>query len=466
MGATNNISKSFLINRSEIEGRIDPHQFHIERREAIDKIKRNNEILKLKHVVKNVKTTTTNICETDIYIGLENIESNTGEYVATNDKQSISSAGVFKEGHILFPKLRPYLNKVYLAEFDGLCSTEFHIFKSDKFSNEFLSIYLRSDLIVNQTKHLMTGNTLPRLQTEDINNLPVPNIGLDEQNKIVELYKNANKKKQQKELQAQELLKSIDTYMLNELGITLPIKDNSIESRMFEVKFNNLVSRLEPFYYQSYFEKLNESLNNGKYKTEKLKNLCNLLNGFAFQSSDYIDFSDVLNIRMSNIRPNNEFNPDYNARYLPNNFKEIYKHYLLSDGDIIIAMTDMAADPKILGVPTFVSNSNNRFLLLNQRVGKLYDFKNHLVNVQYLCNILGSKLIKDYYNQQGARGVQINISREQILSAFIPLPPLEKQNEIADNIQKIRGNANQLQADAKRILDNAKQEVEKIIIGN
>ncbi len=161
-------NKVFFVKHSELEGRIDPHQYHHERINAIKAIKALNKTARLSQVVSSAKQVTNEINPKDVYIGLENIVSDTGEYIATTDKQSISSAGIFRKGQILFPKLRPYLNKVHLAEFDGICSTEFHIFDAININIEFLTIYLRSDLIKNQTKHLMTGNTLPRLQTEDI----------------------------------------------------------------------------------------------------------------------------------------------------------------------------------------------------------------------------------------------------------------------------------------------------------
>ena len=81
---------------------------------------------------------------------------------------------VFEEGDVLFPKLRPYLNKVYFTEMSGYCSTEFHVLRPHGVLPEFLSCFLRSKLIVRQTKHLMTGNTLPRLQTRDIERLLIP----------------------------------------------------------------------------------------------------------------------------------------------------------------------------------------------------------------------------------------------------------------------------------------------------
>lgn len=177
----------FTVNISNILGeRIDPHQFNAERMNMIQNIYFTNKWRKLKEVVRDVKSITKTFSNGDVYVGLENIESNTGEYIATSDKESISSAAVFKKGHILFPKLRPYLNKVYRAEFDGMCSTEFHVYEAKNIDADYLSNVLRSSMIVAQTKHLMTGNTLPRLQTKDVENLIIPFPSNEEQRDIVE----------------------------------------------------------------------------------------------------------------------------------------------------------------------------------------------------------------------------------------------------------------------------------------
>lgn len=167
---------------SIIGGRFDPMQFHYERIEIVNRIKQGK-WCRLKDVVNNVKTTTTSLSQDDIYIGMENIDGRTGEYCPSKEKGSISSAAQFCEGDILFPKLRPYLNKVYRAQFDGCCSTEFHVFEAHDIDPDFLTIVLRSNMILAQTKHLMTGNTLPRLQTADIDNLiiPYPDITIQEE---------------------------------------------------------------------------------------------------------------------------------------------------------------------------------------------------------------------------------------------------------------------------------------------
>lgn len=167
-----------------IGGRFDSPQFHPERTETIDKIKKGNWCI-LRDVIHNVKTTSSSISKNDTYVGLENISGDTGEYVITNEKESVSSAALFQKGNILFPKLRPYLNKVHRAQFDGYCSTEFQVFEAHDIHPDFLTIILRSNLILAQTKHLMTGNTLPRLQTTDIENLIIPYPDMDVQEIIV-----------------------------------------------------------------------------------------------------------------------------------------------------------------------------------------------------------------------------------------------------------------------------------------
>jgi len=77
-----------------------------------------------------------------------------------------------------------------------------------------------------------------------------------------------------------------------------------------------------------------------------LSTICDLKNGFAFKSKDYVDISNTLSCRMSSIRPGGNFDLEHNQRFLPDNYAKLYSDYLLSDGDIVIAMTDLAGDPK------------------------------------------------------------------------------------------------------------------------
>ena len=110
------------------------------------------------------------------YLGLANVQSHTGELVEANEEAE-GGCLAFGENDVLFARLRPYLNKVYRAEFPGVCSPEFHVLRiknSKKLKPDYLGTILRSSLILAQTRHMMTGNTHPRLTNEDVVNLVVP----------------------------------------------------------------------------------------------------------------------------------------------------------------------------------------------------------------------------------------------------------------------------------------------------
>jgi type I restriction enzyme S subunit len=115
--------------------------------------------------------------EGDYYIGLANVERDTGEAIhAIEEELPTGSCVRFKEGDILYNKLRPYLNKVHIAERDGIASPEFLVFrpKLDEVRTEYLAAMLRSKLMLAQTTHMAGGNTHPRLTAEDVQTLLVP----------------------------------------------------------------------------------------------------------------------------------------------------------------------------------------------------------------------------------------------------------------------------------------------------
>ena len=169
-------NRIFTAQRRELAGwRFDPQALHPEREGCIAELQRRP-FHSLRKAASFCRDLRKEIPDGVIYVGLENIESHTGRYIPSSDKESVSSAFAFRKGQVLFPKLRPYLNKVFLAPFDGLCSTEFHVLEGVTVCSEFLALFLRSNLVVKQTKHLMSGNTLPRLQTEDIETLLIPDV--------------------------------------------------------------------------------------------------------------------------------------------------------------------------------------------------------------------------------------------------------------------------------------------------
>ncbi len=118
------------------------------------------------------------------YLSLANVQSHTGELVTT-DEEVTGACSLFQRDDVLFARLRPYLNKVHAAESDGCCSPEFHVLRVKNCENlrpDYLAAILRSSITLAQTRHMMTGNTHPRLTNEDVVNLviPVPKLAVQE----------------------------------------------------------------------------------------------------------------------------------------------------------------------------------------------------------------------------------------------------------------------------------------------
>lgn len=110
------------------------------------------------------------------YLSLAHVKSHTGELVESN-RESGGACSEFQTNDVLFARLRPYLNKVYRAEMDGCCSPEFHVLRVSNTKTlhpDYLAAVLRSSLTLAQTRHMMTGNTHPRLTNEDVVNLVIP----------------------------------------------------------------------------------------------------------------------------------------------------------------------------------------------------------------------------------------------------------------------------------------------------
>jgi type I restriction enzyme, S subunit len=122
------------------------------------------------------------------YIGLEHIESGTNRITGHADSSVVrSTASVFSEGDVLFSKLRPYLNKVAIAPFDGVGSTEILVFEKRPYlDSRYLMWLLSRPETVRIANDRAAGVQLPRITFEKISDIEVPVPPLAEQYRIVE----------------------------------------------------------------------------------------------------------------------------------------------------------------------------------------------------------------------------------------------------------------------------------------
>jgi len=130
------------------------------------------------------------------YVGLEHIEGHTGNLLprqSATGAELLSTKNVFRAGQILYGKLRPYLNKVHLADSGGICSTDILVLDADRqrLSAAFATLYLRTPIVLSATANLTAGANLPRIDAKAFLGIPIPIPPLAEQDRIVRLLDEA-----------------------------------------------------------------------------------------------------------------------------------------------------------------------------------------------------------------------------------------------------------------------------------
>lgn len=119
------------------------------------------------------------------YMGLEHIESWTGKRIEDESAASEGIATRFVKDDVLFGKLRPYLAKVYLAEQEGMATTEALILSSDAvLVPKFLKYLLISDKFINAVSGTTYGAKMPRANWDAIGSIPILLPTRDEQQRI------------------------------------------------------------------------------------------------------------------------------------------------------------------------------------------------------------------------------------------------------------------------------------------
>ena len=104
-------------------------------------------------------------------LDLEDIEKNTGKVlrkIRKNERDFTSTKHSFYKGQVLYSKLRPYLNKVIIADEDGFCTSEILPLE---FANvvlpQYALYYLMSPTFLRYAKQCSYGVKMPRLGTAD-----------------------------------------------------------------------------------------------------------------------------------------------------------------------------------------------------------------------------------------------------------------------------------------------------------
>lgn len=451
----------FIVPKGEIEGRIDPcfykPHFRVHDR---SKFKTLNELSRyILHPPEylrefsengvqlirsqNVRPTGISIDENPVFFSAEFLKDKKHIF-AKKDDVLIVRSGV-NAGDVAFIE-NDMANAIIGAD-TLLCRC------SENLIPKFLQVYFYTSFGKAQILKHITGTTNKHLNSENLKKVFIPNIKLQIQREAISIFEQSLEVNLQKEQQAQALVAGIDAYLLAELGINLPEQDTSLPQRIFLTNFKQIVSnRLDAGFHYKFNAIFSKP---GKYKYEPLKNLLTQSPQYGAneEASEPKSDKDVRYIRITDI--------DEYGNLKDTGWKTaVYvdeKYRLLVD-DILFARSGSVGR-------CYIHKNTNQDAIF---AGYLIKFQidKTKVNPDYLFYYCHSAIYKFWVSAIQRPSVQANINAEEYKGLLVPLPPIDKQNEIANHIASIRNQAKQLQTEAAQIQADAKaEEVERLILG-
>jgi len=463
-----NLNRVFILQKSELEKRLDPF-YYVPELVELEKKVLAKQPKKLRNYVKGIASgATPKTAEVEKYysdaengmpfLRVQNL-SPTGilefddcKYINEETHNGMLKRSQVSEGDLLVKITgvgRMAVASVAPENFEGNINQHVCVIKTgSKEISETLAAYLNSDIAEKLASRRSTGGTRPALDYPALLSIPII-----EDKRILEITKKVIKQKKQNEAEAERLLASIDDYLLGELGIDLPEPpENTLNNRMFTVSLKEILgSRFDPYHHQREFEDIISAIKKSKYNVVKLKHIIkDLKNGIEIRT--YVEKKGIRYLRVTDLGKNgiNNNSPRFVSE------QEIPKRIKLNKNCILISRSGS------LGLVNIVENSIKNSIL-SSHIFKV-ELKADEIDPTYLEAYLRSKVGQSEIFRNNNGGVIPEINQEALKSIFIVKPPLEKQNEIAEHITGIREQAQKLKDQTAEALKEASKEIEKILL--
>ena len=225
------------------------------------------------------------------------------------------------------------------------------------------------------------------------------------------------------------------------VNITLPVPPVEIQCEIVRIldNFTNLTAELtaeltaRKTQYSHYRDKMLTFGDDDKFKWENLGDVCDILTGYPFDSSQF-QVSGVRLMRGMNIKRGNLFFSEEINRYW--NSADGLEKYLLKENDIVIAM-----DGSLVGKSFGIVQAEYLPLLLVQRVARI---RSKQVNNRYIYHYIACRF-PSYVEKKKTGGAIPHVSQKDIAFFRVPIPSADVQNRIVnvlDNFEKICSDLN------------------------
>ena len=363
------------------------------------------------------------------YVGLENIEKDTGRIQAVDAEGIRSTKNIFETGNILYGKLRPYLNKHGIAEFDGVCSPDILVFQTapsveKELPNRYFDLPQFISFAVSHSK----GINLPRVSAKEILTARMPLPPLPEQHRLV--------------ARIESLFAKLDAARDKVQSVL-----NSHETRKAALLHDAFTGKLTAKWREE------QGITFENWHSDTLKNLCEKITDGTHHSPPNAETGDYMYITAKNIKEAGiELD---NVTYVTTAVhKEIYSRCDVQKGDVLYIK-----DGATTGIAT-VNTLDEPFSLLSS-VAVLRPHKDLLLS-SYLKHLLNSaeqrsKMIR---NMSGNAITRLTLSKIKATSIKVcSLPEQQEIVRILDRLLAREQRARQAAEETLTAIDRMKQAI-------
>jgi len=394
------------------------------------------------------------------FIPMESIDEHNGtiKTLKTIRFREIKGFTKFQEGDLLWAKITPCMQNgksaiaCKLKNGFGCGSTEFFVLrpKSDNILIEYIHYILRDKRVLKSAQNSFGGSAgQQRVSSSYLKSVKIPLLPIDIQKQIIKQYIQAQEAKQKKDEEAKSYLEGIDIYLMEVLDIELS-QNHTIDKIIIKKISDMIGNRLDVSFYKERFEMMSRI-----YPNKKLLSVVEIDPTIKFSQDPNTEISFV---PMECI--DEKFGEIFDIRTTMASKAKGYTKF--EEGDLLWAKITPCMQNGKSAIAKNLKNGvgcgSTEFYVMRP--------KNRDVLIEYVYMILRHKGVLDAaQNSFGGSAGQQRVSRQYLNSIIIPLPLLEKQQEIVNNINTMKQQAKQLQEEGTKLLEDTKHKIEQIILG-
>lgn len=340
-------------------------------------------------------------CEKVWLLNLDQIEQHSGRVIS---KEYVNISGIgnsthyFSKGTVLYSKLRPYLNKVVIADEDGFATTELVPINCDvtKVNPEYLAYFLRSEIFLTFATNVVAGAKMPRMVMGEFWSYEIPLPPLTEQLRIASILDQADELRQ---------------------------------------KRKQAIEKLDQLLQATFIDMFGDPVSNPKgWDLVNLESILakKLISGAYFPKETYVDLGGTPMVHMGDV---------FYGVVKPDNLKQVnisneeIEKYKITNNDLLIARRSLTYDGAAKACLIECSDQNMIFesslIRLSPNLLKILpEFLYHYLN----NNDVRNKFIIPYITKSTISGInQANLNKVTVL-----LPPLAKQEKFIEICDKFK----------------------------